>query len=108
MSVRNSSGFTLIEILIAMAILAFIATGTGAAVVRGIQVKKRVETEWQKAHGIRTALRILERDIYLAFHEKQKKSPFGFRSSDQDLWFKSFFKGKEDHLFFTSSSHRRI
>lgn len=103
------NGFTLIEVLISMSIFSFIAVGTGGAVSRGTSVKNRVEKEWQEIHSLRTAYRILDRDLYLAFHHlKEKKSTTFFTPKDESLWFKSFFFGKSDRLYFTSLANRRL
>lgn len=100
-------GFTLIEILIAMIIFSFIALGTGGAISRGLNVKKRVEKEWEEIHGIRTTLNIMSRDISLAFHVSKKAKSSMFGAADQNLWFKTYFIGKSNDLQFTSVSHRR-
>lgn len=104
---RYSRGFTLIEVLIAIAIFSFIAVGTSEAIRRGFHVKKRVEEEWNTTHGVRSALSIVQRDIHLAFHKAQdQEAPdFGF---DREKWFRDFFIGKAKALHFTSLSHRKL
>ena len=104
----NKYGFTLIEVLIAVAIFSFIALGTGTAIQRGITVKKVVEQEWAYAQGVRSAFMILERDLSLAFHKPSASPSFGFNTSDRDRWFKTFFKGKDKELHFTSLANRSI
>ena len=105
---KNRGGFTLIEILVAMAIFAFIALGTAGAVSRSLKVKKITEEQWDRIHAVRTALSIMTRDLYLAFHRQRPERMFGSRVSDRERWFKSYFKAKEDHIFFTSLSHRKL
>lgn len=102
----GKNGFTLIEVLVALTIFAFIAVGTATAVTRGLQVKKRVEEEWNKIHRIRTTLNIIRRDFYLAFHKRAEKK--GFSGGSQEGWFRTFFQGKETFVNFTSLSHRRL
>ncbi|MEK7791301.1 MAG: type II secretion system protein GspJ [Deltaproteobacteria bacterium] len=104
-----NKGFTLIEVLVAMAIFSFIALGTSEAIRRGFNVKKVVEDQWNAIHGIRSALSIMQRDIHLAFH-KPLDSPdsFDFGEGSRERWFKGFFLGKSEELHFTSLSHRRL
>ena len=104
-----NKGFTLIEVLVAMAIFSFIALGTSEAIRRGFNVKKVVEDQWNAIHGIRSALSIMQRDIHLAFH-KPLDSPdsFDFGEGSRERWFKGFFLGKSEELHLTSLSHRRL
>ncbi len=104
---HSYKGFTLIEILIAMAIFSFIALGTGGAISRGLNVKKRTEKEWEEIHGIRTTLNLLQRDIGLAFHVPKKTKGSMFGSADESKWFKTYFIGKSNNLEFTSLAHRK-
>ena len=101
------SGFTLIEVIVAMSIFSFIAMATATAISRGMAVKKRAEREWEETHGIRTAMNFLTRDISLAFHVK-KGVQDAFFTQDSGRWFKTYFKGQSDHLSFTSLSNRRL
>ncbi|MBI3017957.1 MAG: type II secretion system protein [Deltaproteobacteria bacterium] len=107
MKKKSQSGFTLIEIIVAMSIFSFIAMATATSISRGMAVKKRAEREWDETHGIRTAMNFLNRDISLAFHVK--KPPQGaFFTQDSSRWFKTYFKGQADQLSFTSLSNRRL
>jgi len=105
----NRRGFTLIEVMISMAIFSFIALGTAGAIQRGITARKIVQNRWDEAHGIRTALRIFNRDVYLAFHKQKKagEDPFGFRSG-KERSFRTSFLGESERVDFTSLSHRKI
>jgi len=108
MRLKNKSGFTLIEILVALAIFSFIAIGTATAVTRSLKVKRMIESQWQSVHAIRTAIMVMNRDIYLAFHKLSAARPFGFGASDRDKWFRSYFKGKLNTIQFSSLSNRRL
>ncbi len=103
---NTRQGFTLIEVLIALAIFSMIAAGTATAVMRGLSVKKKVEKEWESHQAIRATLTIMTQDISLAFH-KSKTQGLGFQTPERDKWFKSFFVGKSKELNFTSLSHRK-
>lgn len=100
-------GFTLIEVLIAMAIFSFIALGTSEAIRRGFNVKKVVEDQWNAIHGVRSAFVIMQRDIHLAFH-KPLDSSDSFGGDTGEMWFVGFFIGKSEALHFTSLSHRKL
>ncbi|MBI3019082.1 MAG: prepilin-type N-terminal cleavage/methylation domain-containing protein [Deltaproteobacteria bacterium] len=102
------SGFTLIEVIVAMSIFSFIAMATATAIGRGMAVKKRAEREWDETHGIRTAMNFLTRDISLAFHVKKPAAEGAFFTQDHSRWFKTYFNGRSDQLHFTSLSNRRL
>ena len=105
---RKSFGFTLIEVLIAIAIFSFIALGTTGAITRSLKVKKMAEEQWNDIHALRTALTIMQRDISLAFHKSNLKPTFGLSSQKRDQWFRTFFKSRNNQLNFTSLTHRKI
>ncbi|NJL25449.1 MAG: type II secretion system protein [Calothrix sp. SM1_5_4] len=62
------SGFTLIEVVIAMMILTFLSLFTMQAVQNAIKTKAKVQKEIDKTSTLRDALRIMERDINMAFN----------------------------------------
>ncbi|MCC7405612.1 MAG: prepilin-type N-terminal cleavage/methylation domain-containing protein [Bdellovibrionales bacterium] len=68
LSVRNESGLTLLEVVIATAILAVLSVYTAESVQNAVRSKVKVEKEVDRVTGVRDALRIMERDINLAFH----------------------------------------
>jgi prepilin-type N-terminal cleavage/methylation domain-containing protein len=65
---RNQRGFTLIEIIIAMFILAFISVFTVQSIQHALKTKAKVQGEIDKNSTVRDALRIMERDINMAFN----------------------------------------
>jgi len=64
----NSRGFTLIEILVSMAILAFISLYTYQSIERGARMKVKVQKDISRYSGVRDAMKVIERDINLAFN----------------------------------------
>ncbi len=108
MTTKHPSGFTLIEVIVAMSIFSFIAMATATAISRGMAVKKRAEREWEETHGVRTAMNFLSRDISLAFHVKKTATQSAFATPDRSRWFKTYFNGQSDQLSFTSLSNRRL
>ena len=66
--IRKSHGFTLIEVIIAMVLLSFISLFTVEAIQRALKTKTKVQGEIDKNSTVRDALRIMERDINMAFN----------------------------------------
>lgn len=67
-STFSQSGMTLMEVMIATAILAVIAAYTAETVQRAVKSKIKVEGDIDRKSTVRDALRIIERDVNLAFH----------------------------------------
>lgn len=61
-------GFTLLEVIIAMMIMAFLSLFTVEAIQRALKTKSKVQKEIDKNASLRDALRIMERDINMAFN----------------------------------------
>lgn len=64
----NNKGFTLIEVVISMAILAFLTLMMNQAIKRGTDFKKKTQKNIDQRSILDAAMRIIERDINLAFH----------------------------------------
>lgn len=64
----NARGFTLIEILVSMAILAFISLYTYQSIERGARMKVKVQKDISRYSSVRDAMKVIERDINLAFN----------------------------------------
>ncbi len=62
------SGFTLIEVVVAIAILAVLSIYTAQSIQRGIKSKAKIEKEIERTSVVRDALKVIERDINLAFN----------------------------------------
>lgn len=83
---KNQKGFTLIEVVIAMTIMAFLTVMVSQSMRRSTEFKSKVQKNIDQRSAINSAMRIIERDINLAFHyqdintevlkeiEKKKKS----------------------------------
>lgn len=65
---RNSRGFTLLEVIIAMMILSFLSLFTVEAIQRALKTKVKIQGDIDKNSTVRDALRIMERDINMAFN----------------------------------------
>lgn len=65
---ETNRGFTLVEVIVALLILSFLSLFTVEAIQRAIQTKSKVQTQIDKNSNLRDALRIMERDINMAFN----------------------------------------
>ncbi|MGE0762065.1 MAG: type II secretion system protein GspJ [Bdellovibrionales bacterium] len=63
-----SRGFTLLEILIAMAILAFVTIFTAQSISTALRNRTKIQGEIDRVGTVRDALKVMENDINKAFH----------------------------------------
>ena len=63
-----NQGFTLLEILIAMAILAFITIFTAQTIQTALKNRTKIQGEIDRVGAVRDALKVMESDINRAFH----------------------------------------
>ena len=66
-ALRREEGFTLIEILLALALMAFITGLIWGAFAQTAKVKERIETAQERTHSVRVALMRMTREIEMAF-----------------------------------------
>jgi prepilin-type N-terminal cleavage/methylation domain-containing protein len=67
---HKSAGFTIIEVLVSITILAVIAVYTATSIQQSIRSKKKYETEIDRRSQLRSALDLISRDINLAFNHR--------------------------------------
>lgn len=86
---RNNRGFTMIELMITITILATLTLLTAQAIQQAIQTKVKLQGQIDDVSRMRDTVRLIERDINLAYHyrdiEKElndlmKKKPTGGNS----------------------------
>lgn len=65
---HRAHGFTLLEVVIAMMIMAFLSLFTVQSIQQALKTKAKVQREIDKSSTLRDALRIMERDINMAFN----------------------------------------
>jgi prepilin-type N-terminal cleavage/methylation domain-containing protein len=95
---RSGAGFTLIEIMLALVLLAFITSLLWGTFAQTAKVKKRVEASQDRTHTVRVALMRMSREIemaYVAFESGgilEKRTMFSgtSRSDFDDLRFSWF------------------
>jgi general secretion pathway protein J len=64
---RRQHGFTLIEIMLALALMAFLTSLIWGTFAQTAKVKKRIETAQDRTHTVRVALMRMSREIEMAF-----------------------------------------
>ena len=67
MTRRASSGFTMIEVMLALAIFAFITTIMWGSFSQTASSKKAIESEQERTHSVRVALMRMAREIEMAY-----------------------------------------
>jgi general secretion pathway protein J len=64
---RTQDGFTLIEIMLALALMAFLTSLLWGTFAQTVKVKKRIEQSQDRTHTVRVALMRMSREIEMAF-----------------------------------------
>ncbi len=65
---RNSRGFTLIEVMIVLVIMATLSILSSQSIQQAIKNKIKLQTQVEDMSQVRDALKVIERDVNLAFH----------------------------------------
>jgi prepilin-type N-terminal cleavage/methylation domain-containing protein len=68
--IKSSAGFTLLEMMIAMTILAALTVLTSTSIRSAVQSQNKFEAQIEQDSQVREALRVMEKDIGLAFHHR--------------------------------------
>jgi len=111
-------GFTLIEVMVAIALMAVIMTLIWSSTSQSLRAKDRVENRDMVFHAGGTALRKFSDDMVMAFLAKTSTGTTGFQMAGAAARaqsaepFKTFFigsdEGEADSVAFTSLSHQRL
>jgi general secretion pathway protein J len=103
---QRQSGITLIEMLVAMAILAIVATLMYTGFTQTSKNKARVEAELERNHEVRMGVERMARELSMAFMSAQLNPDLSLQVV------KTGFIGKEvgggSRVDFTSFSHKRL
>lgn len=73
---RQSRGFTLLELVIVMGILAFLSINIAVNIQNAFKARTRIQTKLEDFSRVRDALRIIEKDLNLAFHYRDLEDEF--------------------------------
>jgi general secretion pathway protein J len=104
MTRRASSGFTMIEVMLALAIFAFITTIMWGSFAQTANSKKVVQSEQERTHSVRTALMRMAREIEMAYLSGNENTAIANR--------RTFLVGTSrvdvDELMFSTFAHQRL
>ncbi|MGB0647449.1 MAG: type II secretion system protein GspJ [Bradymonadia bacterium] len=100
----QSRGFTLVEVMIALGLLAVIAVATQQALSTSFDIKSTVTASNERHHEARQIMTRLSREIRMAFIRAEV--PQQFREEKPAVMTRFF--GEEDELTFSSTAHLRI
>lgn len=102
---RGSSGFTLLEVLISVALVSMIMAMIWQTTSQSISAKKRIETRQEFYHTARVALDKLNQDLSQAF---LVAGPMHTGTRQGSPLLQTVFDGDSDSLTFASLSHVRL
>ncbi|MFL5321754.1 MAG: type II secretion system protein GspJ [Myxococcaceae bacterium] len=101
---RSSRGFTLMEVMVAVAITALMGALVSAAFTTGFKAKEVVEGEAERYRMIRAAMNRMQREISAAFVSDRYDNKQYRDQNDRP----TNFIGEREHLLFTSFAHQRL
>ncbi len=101
---RPDGGFTLIEVLLALAILGFVTTLMWGSFSQAVASKKAIESAQERTHTVRVALLRMAREIEMAYLSASENTAMTNR--------RTFLVGSShsgvDELQFSSFAHQRL
>jgi general secretion pathway protein J len=101
---RAQSGFTLIEVMLALAILAFITTIMWGTFSQTASNKRAIEGAQDRLHTVRVALTRMAREIEMAYLSGSENLAL----ADRRTFFVATSRSDVDELSFSSFAHQRL
>lgn len=101
---RPAAGFTLIELMLAIAILALITTLMWSSFSQASRNKKRVEAQQERTHTVRTALLRMARELEMSFLSESEEPDATLPRTQ----FLGVSRPDVDELWLTSFAHQRL
>ncbi|WP_163996773.1 type II secretion system protein GspJ [Pyxidicoccus caerfyrddinensis] len=101
---RHSRGFTLMEVMVAVAITALMGTVVAMAFQTGITAKDTVETDADRYRQVRVAMNRMAREVGSAYVSDR----FDLKRFRDQNDRPTNFVGERDKLMFTTFSHQRL
>ena len=101
---RGKPGFTPIEVMIALAILAGVAAIVWRSMALTFETKKRVSQINDRYHEGRQVMLRLARELRMSFLRAELPDEF----KEEDPPFTTQFLGEEDELYFVATAHLRL
>jgi general secretion pathway protein J len=100
----RSAGFTMIEMLLAMSIFAFITTIMWGSFAQTANSKKVIQSEQERAHNVRVALMRMAREIEMAYVSDNENTAIANRRT----LFVGSARADVDELMFSTFAHQRL
>jgi general secretion pathway protein J len=101
---RTEAGFTMIEVMLAMAILGFVTTILWGTFTQTATIKKRTEDVQERAHAARVALMRMSREIEMAFLSNTNNPAI----AEKRTFFTSVVERDVDELRFSWMGRQRL
>ena len=101
---RAAGGFTLIELMLAIAILALITTLMWSSFSQASKNKKRIEAQQERTHTVRTALLRMARELEMSFLSESEEPDATLPRTQ----FLGVSRPDVDELWLTSFAHQRL
>jgi general secretion pathway protein J len=95
------AGFSLVEVLVSVVILAFIGMLMYESIRNAGEAKEEIEISLDRVQAVRVALTKMVRDLSMAFLSKHKDPQMGDKP-------RTLFKGARTKVAFTSLAHTRL
>ncbi len=74
--IKQKDGFTLLELIIAISIFAVMSAFVATSIQSGIKAKRKVQTTIDEVSRMRDSLKLVERDLNLAYHHLDWEKEF--------------------------------
>ena len=100
----KSAGFTMIELMLAMAIFAFLTTIMWSSFSQTASSKKVIQSEQERAHSVRVALMRMARELEMAYLSDNENTAISRRRT----FFAASSRADVDEVTFASFAHQRL
>ena len=100
----TSAGFTMIELMLAMAIFAFLTTIMWSSFSQTANSKKVIQSEQERAHSVRVALMRMARELEIAYLSDNENTAISRRRT----FFAASSRAAVDEVTFASFAHQRL
>jgi len=101
---RSSAGFTMVELMIAMAIFAFITTLMWGSFSQTATSKRAIQNEQERAHTVRVALMRMSRELEMAYLSDNENTAI----TNRRTFFTASARADVDEVTFSSFAHQRL
>jgi general secretion pathway protein J len=101
---RASSGFTMIELMLAMAIFGFITTIMWGSFSQTAYSKKVIQSEQERVHTVRVALTRMARELEMAYLSDNENTAI----TNRRTFFAASARADVDEVTFATFAHQRL